>query len=172
MLPNRSSLAGKAGSYVRVAYGHEEPILGCSSMSAEVIQLADFRARKSFAISGVDLAAVTRSAGNFDAPTRFHFWTGATGKRYVHTVYSLFDCPPVGMANYVLVRKDGHAKRAVLAIGRVTADSTSLNLAEIRQRGAALGADEVHIHLLASSAHESKAVEVDLRTAQFAAHAT
>jgi hypothetical protein len=76
------------------------------------------------------------------------------------------------MANYVLVRKDGHAKRAVLAIGRVTADSTSLNLAEIRQRGAALGADEVHIHLLASSAHESKAVEVDLRTAQFAAHAT
>ena len=41
-------------------------------------------------------------------------------------------------------------------------------LAEIRQRGAALGADEVHVHLLATSAQESQAVEFDLRTAQFA----
>ena len=32
-----------------------------------------------------------------------------------------------------------------------------------------LGADEVHIHLLAASAQECQAVEVDLRTAQFAA---
>ncbi|HMN37757.1 MAG TPA: hypothetical protein PKD49_08640 [Hyphomicrobium sp.] len=141
-------------------------------MSAEVIQFANFRARKQFVHAGSDLTATAKVASGFDAPTRFHFWTGATGKRYVHTVYSLFDCPPVGMANYVLVRKEGGAKRTVLAIGRVTGDSLSLNLAEIRQRGASLGADEVHIHLLASSAHESQAVEVDLRTAQFAARAT
>ena len=104
-----------------------------------------------------------------DLPARLHFWRGASGKRYVHTVYSLFDCPTVESANYVLVRREGTTKRTVLAIGRLTNDSPSLNLAEIRQRGATIGADEVHIHLLAMSAHEAHAIEVDLCTAQFAA---
>lgn len=133
-------------------------------MSAEIIQLADFRHRRS---------AVTVSGGTheFESPTRFHFWTGASGKRYVHTVYSLFDCPPVGVANYVLVRRESRTQRTVLAIGRLASDAASLNLAEIRQRAATLGADEVHIHLLATSAQESQAVEVDLRTAQFAIRA-
>jgi len=133
-------------------------------MSAEIICLADVRVRR---------GSCGKSAGHppaeLETPTRFHFWTGATGKRYVHTVYSLFDCPPVGMANYVLVRREGRAKRTVLALGRVSGEAASLNLAEIRQRGAQLGADEVHIHLLATDVRESQAVEVDLRTAQFAA---
>lgn len=137
-------------------------------MSAEVIELAAFRAQKHFAAYANDPTEQVKAVVDLSVPTRFHFWTGATGKRYVHTVYSLFDCPPVGMANYVLVRKEGRAKRTVLAMGRVTGDAMSLNLAEIRQRGASVGADEVHIHLLANSAHESQAVEVDLRTAQFA----
>lgn len=132
-------------------------------MSAEIIRLADVRVRRAAA------TPVETSQSEFEAPTRFHFWTGATGKRYVHTVYSLFDCPPVGIANYVLVRRDGRATRTILAIGRVAGEAASLNLAEIRQRGAQLGADEVHIHLLATSPQDSQAVEVDLRTAQFAA---
>lgn len=132
-------------------------------MSAEIIRLADVRVRRAAATPAVPPHA------DCEAPARFHFWTGATGKRYVHTVYSLFDCPPVGIANYVLVRRDGRAARTVLAIGRVAGEAASLNLAEIRQRGAQLGADEVHIHLLATSPQDSQAVEVDLRTAQFAA---
>lgn len=132
-------------------------------MSAEIIRLADVRVRRAAA------TPAETSQSEFEAPTRFHFWTGATGKRYVHTVYSLFDCPPVGIANYVLVRRDGRATRTILAIGRVAGEAASLNLAEIRQRGAQLGADEVHIHLLATSPQDSQAVEVDLRTAQFAA---
>ncbi len=133
-------------------------------MSAEIIQLADVRVRRSPV-----KAVMPLPVSGVDTGTRFHFWTGASGKRYVHTVYSLFDCPPIGVANYVLVRRESKSQRTVLAIGRLTGDSTSLNLAEIRQRGATLGADEVHIHLLATSANESQAVEVDLRTAQFAA---
>jgi hypothetical protein len=42
-----------------------------------------------------------------------------------------------------------------------------LNLAEIRQHASALGADEVHVHLLATSEQEALAVEEDLITAQF-----
>jgi len=132
-------------------------------MSAEIIQLADFRLRAG------SIAVPQVANGEIESQTRFHFWTGASGKRYVHTVYSLFDCPPVGVANYVLVRRDAKNQRSVLAIGRLTAESATLNLAEIRQRGATLGAHEVHIHLLATSAQDSQAVEVDLKTAQFAA---
>lgn len=138
---------------------------GVLRMSAEVISLSDVRARRANGAPAVSTAVVFEN----DLGARFHFWTGATGKRYVHTVYSLFDCPPVEQANYVLVRRGGQAKRSILAIGRLTNESPTLNLAEIRQRGATLGADEVHIHLLASSVQESQAVEVDLRTAQFAA---
>lgn len=140
-------------------------------MSAEIIQLADIRARRACMTRSpfADQGSAALHTAEFDAPTRFHFWTGATGKRYVHTVYSLFDCPPVGIANYVLVRREGKSRRTILAIGRLAGDVASLNLAEIRQRGATLGADEVHIHLLATSAQESQAVEVDLKTAQFAA---
>lgn len=135
-------------------------------MSAEIIQLADVRARR-FDVKVAE--PETDASAQCEIGAKFHFWTGASGKRYVHTVYSLFDCPAVAAANYVLVRRKGVTQRVVLAIGRLQSDCAGLNLAEIRQRGATLGADEVHIHLLATSASESHAVEIDLRTAQFAA---
>lgn len=134
-------------------------------MSAEVIELAAVRASRSRQIA----TAETRESVRFE-PTgaRFHFWTGASGKRYVHTVYSLFDCPPLDAANYILVRRANRAHRQVLAIGRLTNEASTLNLAEIRQRAATLGADEVHVHLLAASFQEALAVEADLQTAELA----
>lgn len=134
-------------------------------MSAEIIGLAEFRARRAG-----QLANEICSQKDFPADTtpRFHFWTGASGKRYVHTVYSLFDCPPLGLASYVLVRRVNRNERTVLAIGRLISDQPTLNLAEIRHRAATLGADEVHVHLLAASARECQEVEVDLMSAEFA----
>jgi hypothetical protein len=134
-------------------------------MSAEIIGLADYRALRAGQVAG---GTSGQQIPATDTSPRFHFWTGASGKRYVHTVYSLFDCPPLDMASYVLVRRVSRAERKVLAIGRLSNEQASLNLAEIRQRAATLGADEVHVHLLASSASECQAVEIDLRTAQFA----
>jgi hypothetical protein len=132
-------------------------------MSAEIIQLAEFRARQAKS----EPQHVSINGMYPEQPPRFHFWTGASGKRYVHTVYSLFDCPTLEDANYILVRRSDRAKRAVLAIGRLSNNCPSENLAEIRQHAAALGADEVHVHLLASSNQEAEAVEADLITAQF-----
>lgn len=139
-------------------------------MSAEVIELAAVRASRSakFSTPVVDPRAV---AAPVETGARFHFWTGASGKRYVHTVYSLFDCPQLEGGNYVLVRRGDRAKRDVRAFGRLTNETAALNLAEIRQRAAMLGADEVHVHLLATTAHEAQAVEVDLKSAEFAARA-
>jgi hypothetical protein len=87
----------------------------------------------------------------------------------VHTVYELLECPPLPAANYILVRREAGARRKVLSIGRVGHTAPSLNLAEIRQRGAELGADEVHVHLLADSAKLAKLIEFDLRTGQIEA---
>ncbi len=102
-----------------------------------------------------------------DLMQRFQFWTGASGRRYVHTIYSLLDCPALSSANFVLVRREVDGQRTVLAISRLGANSPSLNLADIRHRGAMLGANEVHVHLLAESGRDSQLVEFDLRTGHF-----
>lgn len=136
-------------------------------MSAEIIWLADVRTRRASKETNLPLDDVATAVS--ENPPRFHFWTGASGKRYVHTVYSLFDCPTLEDANYILVRRADKGARTVLAIGRLCNQNASLNLAEIRQHASALGADEVHIHLLAASPQEALAVEEDLITAQFTA---
>jgi len=132
-------------------------------MSARIIELAAFRASR----SEEGDRAPSQPAAN--GANRFHFWTGASGKRYVHTVYELLDCPALPAANFILVRREAGARRKVLSIGRVSNAAASLNLAEIRQRGAELGADEVHVHLLAETPKLSKLVEFDLRTGQIEA---
>jgi len=101
------------------------------------------------------------------AAHRFMFWHGASGRRYVHTVYTLLDCPELPSANYILVRCAGDGRRQVLRIGHVGEAAPSLNLAQIRRLGAGLGANEVHVHLLAGDADEGRVVELDLRAGQF-----
>ena len=98
---------------------------------------------------------------------RFRFWSGASGKRYVHSIYNLLECPELPQANFVLVRRDADGRRTVMAIGRLTNASMTLNLAELRQRGAQLGANEVHVHLLAAGPEQAKMIEFDLRTGQY-----
>ena len=93
----------------------------------------------------------------------FLFWTGASGTRYVHSVYNLFECPPVGSANYILVKRHSDGRRTVISIGRALHGAGSMNLAEIRLRSAQLGANEVHVHLLADDQNQSQWIEADLR---------
>jgi hypothetical protein len=138
---------------------------GSSVMSARIIELAAYRAQR----SPESETAAEPSIKETCEANRFHFWTGASGRRYVHTVYELYECPPLPAANYVLVRREPGARRKILSIGRVNQSAPSLNLAEIRQRGAEMGAHEVHVHLLAETAKLAKLVEFDLRTGQIEA---
>jgi len=134
---------------------------GLLVMAARIIELTEFRARR-FETGEAPQA----QNGLATCADRFYFWTGASGKRYVHTVYDLLECPALPAGNYVLVRREPNGRRAALAIGRVSSAAHSLNLAEIRQRGAELGANEVHVHLLADTTKQSKLVEFDLRGGQ------
>lgn len=136
-------------------------------MSAEIIDLAEARARKQSTVSAPHLVSETIASAITAQPTskeRFQFWTGASGKRYVHTVYDLISCPTLPTSNYMLVKRDDDGEVEVLAIGHLSNSATSLNLAEVRRRGAELGASEVHVHLLASDTADAIQVQHDLQT--------
>jgi hypothetical protein len=95
----------------------------------------------------------------------FHYWRGASGRRYLHSVYSLIGCPALPRANYILVHRydDGH--RVALSFGQTKDDAATLNLAHLRHEGAKIGANEVHIHLLAENCDARASVEADLTAA-------
>ena len=92
----------------------------------------------------------------------FHYWRGASGKRYLHSVFALVDCPEISKANYILVHCDPHGMRRALDIGQTVEDANSLNLAHLRQRGALIGANEIHLHVLTDTTAGRNAVETDL----------
>lgn len=96
-------------------------------------------------------------------------WLGASGQRYAHSIFTLVECPPLPKVAYALVRRDANGTRKVLQIASGTSDAPTLNLARIRQRGAMLGANEVHVHALARTDDERQLVVCDLRAGQFGA---
>ena len=95
----------------------------------------------------------------------FHYWRGASGKRYLHSVYTLIGCPALPQANYILVRRYADGSRVALAFGQTKDDAASLNLAHLRYQGAKCGANEVHLHLLAETPEQRALVEDDLAAA-------
>jgi hypothetical protein len=95
-------------------------------------------------------------------PARLQEWAGASGRQYLHLVYGLIDCPAVPSVNYVLARRRPDGGHAALKVGRASHDAPTLNLAQIRHEGAVLGADEVHIHVLAKTEAERILVEFDI----------
>jgi hypothetical protein len=102
------------------------------------------------------------------ATPEFHFWSGASGKRYVHTVYDLLDCPRLPASSYVLVKRAPSGRRDAVRIGQLNAEAWSLNLAEVRHRAAQLGANEVHVHLIATDRLARNSIAADLQIGQFA----
>jgi hypothetical protein len=108
---------------------------------------------------------LARVYSEIDLPHSFHYWRGASGKPYLHLVYSMIGCPAVPRANYVLVRRDDDGRRVALAFGQTKEDAVSLNRALLRHEGAKRGVNEVHIHLLADTPEARDAVEADLRLA-------
>jgi hypothetical protein len=134
-------------------------------MSAVIIDLAAYRATAETRATPRHTPVLEQQAADATSAgrERFQFWTGSSGRRYVHTVYNLIDCPALPQCNYMLVRRDEDGVRQIVDVNRATSETSTLNLAEIRMKGARLGATEVHVHLLASSAREAKSMQSDLQ---------
>jgi hypothetical protein len=110
-------------------------------------------------IHGTPIAADLPSDPDFK--DRFWYWTGASGRKYIHSVYGLDDCPPLPGAIYVAVRREGPL-RLVMGIGRFTPfwDGTlsGRDISSLRRQGI----DEIHVHLLAKSPEVADAILEDL----------
>jgi hypothetical protein len=89
-------------------------------------------------------------------------WQGASGRIYQHIVYGLIECPRIPEVNYVLACRDASGECRVLKIGRTEHDAQTLNLARIRHEGALLGANEVHLYVIARTDTERAQIEFDL----------
>jgi hypothetical protein len=92
-------------------------------------------------------------------------WRGASGTPYVHAVSSLLFCREMPQATYLLVHRDAEGIARVLRVGCLENEAWSLNLAQIRQVGAALGANEVHIRPQAGPSAERARVAFDIENA-------
>jgi hypothetical protein len=129
-------------------------------MSAVVIDFSTARARLSpKAVVCAQMRVVPAAP---QAAHEFTFWRGASGSRYVHTVYTLLECPEMPNANVMLVRRHATGRAEVMHIGSVEHGVGCSNLAEIRLTAATLGATEVHAHLLAADGDERALIVRDL----------
>jgi hypothetical protein len=96
---------------------------------------------------------------DFGRGDRFWYWRGASGRRYIHSIYAADSCPPLPGAVYVAVRRAGNA-REVLGVGRFPSFLDGFSSA-----AGGMAADEIHVHLLARNEADAKAVLADLEGA-------
>jgi hypothetical protein len=172
-------VAGRPGAATGPRIEEAGSVLRLSHISAEkdCYRTLFNRAPPSEQSSQADMAARVVSLGRLQAvpepglprraPVRQHVWRGASGREYAHSVYGLIECPPLPMAGYVLVRRDERGRCQPLSVGVGQSDAPTLNLAHVRQRGAQAGANEVHLHLGATSEAERRLVACDLRAGIF-----
>lgn len=92
---------------------------------------------------------------------RFWYWQGASGRKYIHSIYEPKTCPPLPGALYVGVRRAGTERRAVI-LGRFLA-AAGPGSAQPLFSGLAL--DEVHVHLLARDPAAAADILADLQGA-------
>lgn len=112
-----------------------------------------------------DAAASRRRTPDTEPMIGQHIWLGASGTLYPHAVASLIFCPPMSQSTYVLVQRDADGAARVLRVGTLEHKAASLNLATIRQLGATLGANEVHIREMGRSAADRARVVFDIEHA-------
>ena len=92
---------------------------------------------------------------------RFWYWHGASGQRYIHSIYQRDLCPPVAGAVYVIVRIAGGQRRAV-SVGRFDAEGM---ITGAGVPGGHTGDEEIHVHLLARDEDGARRVLRDLQAA-------
>jgi len=91
---------------------------------------------------------------------RFYYWLGASGERYLHTVFPMdadFHCPG---ANLMIVRHEPNGERFVLFVGHVG----QLSPREIDHLRTYQGANEQHFHLMATGDTAVEKIAADLST--------
>jgi hypothetical protein len=104
------------------------------------------------------------SEASSEPDVQFWYWRGASGRKYIHSVYAPDDCPPLPGAIYVAVAREG-SNRRVLSVGRFSNVLDKPHSVANRLQLMRLGATEIHVHLLAKSNDQAEMIERDLSQA-------
>lgn len=91
---------------------------------------------------------------------RFWFWTGSSGKRYIHSVYSVENCPPLPGAIYVVVHRPESGGRVPVRMGRFSPSwdfPLPVHVSDCDY--------EIHVHLLAGDENQATRIYDDLAAA-------
>lgn len=93
---------------------------------------------------------------------RFWYWNGASGKRYIHSIYAPKACPPLPGAIFVTVQRLANGKRVALEVGRFCDDWDYVSALIADHKAGFSPIDEIHVHLLAQSSENADKVVADL----------
>lgn len=94
---------------------------------------------------------------------RFWYWHGTSGKRYIHSIYSLDACPPLPGAVFIHVKKLASGKRVGVDVGRFSHDWDYVEALVEKQKSDFGDVDEIHVHLLAHDDHDAEQIANDLK---------
>ena len=93
---------------------------------------------------------------------RFWYWRGKSGTRYIHSIYSPDNCPPLPGAIFVMVQKLANGKRVALDVGRFSENWDYVEGSLTERCGSLTRIDEIHVHLLAPSDDGAEGIVRDL----------
>lgn len=138
-------------------------------------QLAYPRSRSALEIQPIGWTPrSTRSSGSFSAPLRalagdalsahFRSWRGASGRRYIFSIFSTQSRPAYEHVVAIVAAIDPDGERRILFIGD-TGCFPDLALAKAASETPAASEIEFHLHLLATSRAERAAMIADLAQA-------
>jgi len=96
---------------------------------------------------------------------RFRSWVGASGRRYIFSVFDPADCPAYCGAVLIAARVEANGARRAIHFAD-TGDFPEPTLANVMRACSAVTEPfEFHLHLLANAASERRSILEDLRNA-------
>jgi hypothetical protein len=120
---------------------------------------------ESFADANAAVSAPLRALAGGALGARFRSWRGASGRRYVFSVYDQHSCPTFEHAVALIATVGRSGERRAIAV-EDTGCFPDISLAKAAARIPSGDACEVHIHLLATSRTERAALIADLSQAR------
>lgn len=99
------------------------------------------------------------------ARSPFHYWQGQSGRWHVTTVFPLLNDYISSPSVYLFVRRDPNGSAHALYIGQTENTTRRMreHMYEKTLQAILLGANELHLHLLAESEAVRISIETDLR---------
>ncbi len=100
-------------------------------------------------------------SGGCPQEDRFWYWYGASGTRYIHSVYGIDSAPLLPGAVYIAARRIDERTCQAVACGTITPAEIA-DAARFFAMLRSAGAEELHVHLLASCPAEATQIRKDL----------